>query len=421
MIKINRAVAVIIIISVFAGCFYSTAPAADKYDGYPVPENDSLRGKTVFLDAGHGKGNPNGEEGYFEHEGNLTIALLVKKNLERCGADVIMTRPDENDIDSYARMSIINLNVLQKIQNEYIKKLNVAVDEEEIDELQADIDELQELIAVMQSVIDAPELSPEYYNSPWNINKEISSELKRIFEYEACEYVQKNMLFLSIHANAASGSNYQTANGTVTYYLHNEFKDNQKYYTDYAFADQSKTFAELIQQEVVSAGGFRSCGIAVNNFFMLREQNIPAALLEVAFFTNPSDRAKLQSEAYQKRIASGITFSIQEYFAKYGKWEILSGDVNYDGIVTNADVIIIARYLVDTLELIDDQLLRADFNNDGQLDNIDLISLAKYIVEYLEPIMLGNQQDLNNTKRWKLNKLKLPVLCYSADGVKYFL
>jgi len=375
---IKRTIAVVVALSVIIGCLYGISSAADKYDIYPIAENHSLNGKIIFLDAGHGKGNLNGAGTYLEHEGNLTIALLVKQNLENCGATVIMTRPDETDVDSYERMALVNKTALQEIRKEYVKNLENTSLETQKAKLQENINEIDELIAVMQTVIDDPELSPKYFNSPWAINTRISSELKRIFEYEACQTIQENMLLLSIHANAATGSGYTSVKGTVTYYLNNTFSDNLKYYTDYAFVDQSIAFSQLIQDNVVNAGNFKDRGLAVNNFFMLRECNMPACLLEVAFFTNSSDRAKLQNESYQKRIATGITYAIQEYFEIYGGIDYLMGDINDDGIISNADVIAIARFLVDLIP--EPDLMIADFDNDGAVTNSDLLELARIIV-----------------------------------------
>ncbi|MBE6949226.1 MAG: glycoside hydrolase [Ruminococcaceae bacterium] len=57
-----------------------------------------------------------------------------------------------------------------------------------------------------------------------------------------------------------------------------------------------------------------------------------------------------------------------------------AGDANLDGLVTNADVIAIARYLVNLVEFNAEQLLAADVNVDGVVDNVDLIKVARAIV-----------------------------------------
>lgn len=57
-----------------------------------------------------------------------------------------------------------------------------------------------------------------------------------------------------------------------------------------------------------------------------------------------------------------------------------AGDVNLDGRITNADVITLARYLVNLVEFNDEQLAAADYNGNGEISNADLVLLARSIV-----------------------------------------
>ena len=57
-----------------------------------------------------------------------------------------------------------------------------------------------------------------------------------------------------------------------------------------------------------------------------------------------------------------------------------TGDITLDGIVTNADVIALARYLVNLVEFNAEQLIVADVDADGEIDNADLIKLARSII-----------------------------------------
>ena len=59
---------------------------------------------------------------------------------------------------------------------------------------------------------------------------------------------------------------------------------------------------------------------------------------------------------------------------------ILKGDLNRDGEVNNADLVMLARYLVE-LETFDaEQLEIGDYDNNGTIDNRDLVLLARYLV-----------------------------------------
>ena len=57
-----------------------------------------------------------------------------------------------------------------------------------------------------------------------------------------------------------------------------------------------------------------------------------------------------------------------------------AGDVTLDGMMTNADVIALARYLVNLVEFNAEQLVVADYDVDGEIDNADLIRLARSMV-----------------------------------------
>lgn len=58
----------------------------------------------------------------------------------------------------------------------------------------------------------------------------------------------------------------------------------------------------------------------------------------------------------------------------------LQGDVNCDGIISNADLVELARYLVDLTELSAEGLVNADYNGDGEVSNVDLVMIARYLV-----------------------------------------
>lgn len=71
-------------------------------------------------------------------------------------------------------------------------------------------------------------------------------------------------------------------------------------------------------------------------------------------------------------------------FAKDGTLTIANdypaGDANLDCQVTNADVIAIARYLVELISFTDTQIKAADMNNDGVITNKDLVLVARAVV-----------------------------------------
>lgn len=287
-----------------------------KYDVFPIAKNTKLKGKVVILDPGHGTGAGGAYKDYAENVYNLKHAKLVKQSLENSGAKVIMTRSDNTNVDNYARVSMANKYTLQVLktnkQSEYDKlKASGTASDDKLKSLQAEIAEFDRLIAVMQSVISNPKLSDTYYLSPYDeaIGRPIHADLKKIFELQKSSLL-KNVIYVSIHSNA-TGDGSTSTNGTVTFYMDNEI--NNKYYTGYQTAKNKKLATELCN-EVVAAGGYAKRGIKVNDYFMVRETNIPSALLEIGFHTNAKDREKLMNASVQKRVANAVTYAIMDYF-----------------------------------------------------------------------------------------------------------
>jgi N-acetylmuramoyl-L-alanine amidase len=71
----------------------------------------SLKGKTIVVDPGHSSDPGSiGPSGFTEAEANLGISLLLRDELRKKGATVIMTREDTSHVDLYDRPSIAKAN-----------------------------------------------------------------------------------------------------------------------------------------------------------------------------------------------------------------------------------------------------------------------------------------------------------------------
>lgn len=106
-------------------------------------------------------------------------------------------------------------------------------------------------------------------------------------------------LFVSIHNNSAVDS---AAQGTETYYLPKQ--------------PNNLMLAQAVQRELVRALKRRDRGVKSNNFWVLRDSEVPAILVEVSFLSNPEERALLAQESYRKAAAEAIALGIVQYFAR---------------------------------------------------------------------------------------------------------
>jgi N-acetylmuramoyl-L-alanine amidase len=111
-------------------------------------------------------------------------------------------------------------------------------------------------------------------------------------------------LFVSIHVNSVK--NNTTANGTETYF---NTSTNMN-------AAESRMLAFEIQQEIVKQAGMYNRGIKDSNFHVVKNNSIPAVLIEMGFLPNKSDRDKMISEHYQNIFAEAIYQGIKNYYLK---------------------------------------------------------------------------------------------------------
>jgi N-acetylmuramoyl-L-alanine amidase/putative cell wall-binding protein len=109
-------------------------------------------------------------------------------------------------------------------------------------------------------------------------------------------------VFISIHNNAGGSS----ARGTETFY--NSWETD----TDRIL---SRRLATYVQQGVVASAGTYNRRVADIGFYVIRWANMPSALVEVAFLSNPTERSWLQSSVFRRRAALGIADGIERYLA----------------------------------------------------------------------------------------------------------
>jgi N-acetylmuramoyl-L-alanine amidase len=107
-------------------------------------------------------------------------------------------------------------------------------------------------------------------------------------------------IFLSIHANAISLSR-PDVNGVETYY----------------YCDSGRQLASTIHANVLPASGLGNRGVKQARFYVLRNTDMPAALLEMGFVTGQVDAPRLRDPAWQEQMAQAIARGILQYLQPY--------------------------------------------------------------------------------------------------------
>lgn len=103
-------------------------------------------------------------------------------------------------------------------------------------------------------------------------------------------------LFISLHCN---GYHKAISNGVEVYHWPNSI--------------HGVPLAAHIQGELVEATGLRNRGVKSAEFYVLRHTNMPAALVELGFITNPTEEKLLDKVSFLVSSAKAITKGIEEW------------------------------------------------------------------------------------------------------------
>jgi N-acetylmuramoyl-L-alanine amidase len=106
-------------------------------------------------------------------------------------------------------------------------------------------------------------------------------------------------LFVSIHANSIDNAPW--ANGLEVYY----------------FSDSSLPLAETLQRSILRSVDVKDRGVRHARFYVLRNNSIPAILIETGFVTGVEDAPRLASPAYQTQMAEAIARGILQYIKQH--------------------------------------------------------------------------------------------------------
>lgn len=108
-------------------------------------------------------------------------------------------------------------------------------------------------------------------------------------------------LFLSIHCNYLEDN--PEISGVETYYMEN--------------ADDGMELATAVHEQVLSVTGADDMYVRTNDFVVIRETNMTAALIEIGYLSNAQDVKLLSQKEYQQKMAYGIAAGITAYLNQY--------------------------------------------------------------------------------------------------------
>ncbi|UJL48265.1 N-acetylmuramoyl-L-alanine amidase [Virgibacillus sp. NKC19-16] len=104
-------------------------------------------------------------------------------------------------------------------------------------------------------------------------------------------------VFLSLHYNSVP--ELPEVTGAETYYYH----------------EQNKELASYVQKEIIKETEADNRGTTNENLFVIRQSLKPSLLLELGFISNAEKESLLETNAYQKKLVTGIVNGLGKYFA----------------------------------------------------------------------------------------------------------
>ena len=233
MIVLNKKTIRIFVLGIFVFAL-GFAFISDQKESVPTVSLP-VSGKTIVIDAGHGKPDEGAESrsGTTEAETNLKIALKLQNLLEQSGCSVILTRSDENgiyDIDS------------KTLRQKKISDIRNRV----------------------------------------KIGNESSANA-----------------FVSIHLNKIPQQQYD---GWQTFF-NAQNSEGQK-----LAVSIQKNLNDAIQREN------NRVAKSIENIYIVKHVEIPTAIVECGFLSNPKEEKMLLDDEYQNKLAWGIYNGIIDYF-----------------------------------------------------------------------------------------------------------
>jgi N-acetylmuramoyl-L-alanine amidase len=106
-------------------------------------------------------------------------------------------------------------------------------------------------------------------------------------------------LLISIHLNAIPSPRWHGA---------------QTFYDPHV--EQSRHLAKFIQDSLrYQLENTKRYADAISNIYLIKTVDVPAALVEVGFLSNPTERDQLKTEPYQKKVAASIYQGILRYYS----------------------------------------------------------------------------------------------------------
>lgn len=140
-------------------------------------------------------------------------------------------------------------------------------------------------------------------------DKDLANEDTKGLSRRKTEDLRKRVAFIkdhnpdcviSIHLNAIPSAKWR---GAQTFF-HPKSDENEKL---------AKFIQDSLRSQLENTDRYAK---AINHVYILKKVDMPAALVEVGFLSNPSEKQLLQTKDYQQKVAASIYQGVMRYYTK---------------------------------------------------------------------------------------------------------
>ena len=237
-----------------------------------APDNNAIlaaqrsAGFSVVIDPGHGGVDPGANGIVVEEEVVLDVSLRLKDMLERYGIEVIMTREDDSSLKSSKRADLAARAAQATVERNLFVSIHAnAAKNQDAHGVETWVFGKPLNDTLLQNAINE--------NGGGKVGVELTQEMQASFSAALLDIVSEEQLRFS------------------------------------------KILAESIQSQMVAKTGARDRGIKENYFYVIRNAQSPAVLVEIGFVNHPEEGELLATDDYRNKLAEGLFDGIMGFFS----------------------------------------------------------------------------------------------------------
>ena len=237
-----------------------------------APDNNAIlaaqrsAGFSVVIDPGHGGVDPGANGIVVEEEVVLDVSLRLKDLLERYGIEVIMTREDDSSLKSSKRADLAARAAQATVERNLFVSIHAnAAKNQDAHGVETWVFGKPLNDTLLQNAINE--------NGGGKVGVELTQEMQASFSAALLDIVSEEQLRFS------------------------------------------KILAESIQSQMVAKTGARDRGIKENYFYVIRNAQSPAVLVEIGFVNHPEEGELLATDEYRDKLAEGLFDGIMGFFS----------------------------------------------------------------------------------------------------------